>query len=773
MTDARAFRRDDVLAIAVILLLVTALFADVLFTERTLYYGDLTLFFRGATAALRSIVLGGEFPEWNPFFSGGQPMAANPEFGTFYPLHYLVLLPDFDFAWDLHLIVHIWIAALAMYALLRSMELCPAASVLGGISFGLGGFVLSYLTIPPFLFTLAWLPLTLLLTRRMLQKPTPRNFAFAAASMGLQFLAGEPTTALQTVILIGAYGLYRGATGHSIRAALRSVALIALLVIAGLLAGAIQILPMIDHAGQTVRAEGLTFEQVRSWSLPPARVAEFFVPGFMGPLENNQRLYWGRSLYRDWTGPYFPRIYFGIIPAILALAGVIARVRGSVLFVSVAVLSFLLAIGDHTPLLRLLHSAGVFSTFRYPEKFILAGVVGAIIFAAATFHECLSGNRRALRATIGVAAGLALIGTAAWLASFTGAYARAWAELWTLPPDSIIEYTVGLSARSWLSMAAHAGAFSAILLAGLGGRRSRAGVTAAAVIALLVVDLAPLGRSVAPRIGEDFFEAPPLALNLDRDRERYRIFHEADLLEQLPPRDQRTRWPGHLRYAQFRYGLYGRLATAFGFQTVLENDYDLSNVRATTSFFSAFMAATQEGSSHAADLMLRMSGVRYRLRPRASRSPHTPVTADRVAGLPRYYFADQLVSIRTGGEFLERLRTWTGSDRVAFVGFRAFLPGRGRIDSAEISTQSAVMTVSASAPSFLVASVTFDRYWSAAIDGTQVQIHRTNLGYQGVVVPAGAHTITFAYSNPLIRAGAAISIAALLAIGLLLAKRSR
>jgi hypothetical protein len=41
----------------------------------------------------------------------------------------------------------------------------------------------------------------------------------------------------------------------------------------------------------------------------------------------------------------------------------------------------------------------------------------------------------------------------------------------------------------------------------------------------------------------------------------------------------------------------------------------------------------------------------------------------------------------------------------------------------------------------------------------------TNIGYQGVIVPtAGRHVIEMRYRNPLIIAGGAISIAALLAL---------
>jgi uncharacterized membrane protein YfhO len=84
---------------------------------------------------------------------------------------------------------------------------------------------------------------------------------------------------------------------------------------------------------------------------------------------------------------------------------------------------------------------------------------------------------------------------------------------------------------------------------------------------------------------------------------------------------------------------------------------------------------------------------------------------------------------------------------------------------------SADVEVVAQAPSCVVASVTWDRYWSATIDGAATQILRTNLAYQGVFIPPGRHRVSFRYRNPLIAAGAAISAATLLGLALLVLRR--
>ena len=88
-----AERRHDAIALAVLLLVPTVLFLDVLAGTNALYFRDIAHYYYPAKKILRDIVLSGHFPYWNPSFSGGQPMAANPEHELFYPPNWLIFLP--------------------------------------------------------------------------------------------------------------------------------------------------------------------------------------------------------------------------------------------------------------------------------------------------------------------------------------------------------------------------------------------------------------------------------------------------------------------------------------------------------------------------------------------------------------------------------------------------------------------------------------------------------------------------------------------------------
>ena len=66
-------------------------------------------------------------------------------------------------------------------------------------------------------------------------------------------------------------------------------------------------------------------------------------------------------------------------------------------------------------------------------------------------------------------------------------------------------------------------------------------------------------------------------------------------------------------------------------------------------------------------------------------------------------------------------------------------------------------------PAVLVLLDAFDQGWRATMEsGAEMPILRANALVRAVIVPAGGHTVTFRYETPLLRAGAAASLAGML-----------
>lgn len=670
-------RRHDAIAIAVLAALITLAFADVLLGTKALYYRDLTLYAHPAKSVLRDVVLGGEFPYWNRALSAGQPLAANPANEVFYPLTWLILLPDFNRGFQIFIAVHLYLAAFATYALLRSMRLAAPAAFVGALSFACGGIFLSYLNLLPILASAAWLPAICLFGRRFLLHRSPRDFALAAVCFAMQVVIGEPTTLVQTGIVLGLYALFR----HGVR----GVAFVGLLSLAALLAGAVQALPASDHARDSVRARGFSYELVTEWSMPPLRIAELL---HRDVLDGRDALYGNRG------GPFVASIYPGLIITLLALGGMVLRVRGWPLALTIVAVSILLALGAHTPLWRGLYDLGLARSLRFPEKFILMGVFAISVFGARV----------------------------------------------------------------------------------LDGLLPRIPRPALAIVLLLVV--ADLGRSVtklAPRVDASYFEPPPLARLLPPNRGEYRLFHHAarhaaraEVQPYFAMRED-VEWT-------YRNAMMPMVPHAYGVQTAIDVDFDLTSLQPTADFTQAALALARWRRDWA-DVAASMSNVWYRT---AFNPPNEAFALARgklrdvqpVQLLPfqqyrRYSFAERVESIRDQNNFVRKLASGRFGKRTAFVSGGSFAPAAGRVQRVQETANTARIDVETAGRAFLVISVTPHKYWRVTVDGIEVPAIVTNVGYQGVVVPAaGRHVVEMRYRNPLVPAGAAISLVTLLALAL-------
>lgn len=747
-------RRDDALALAILTSLLTILFLDVLLGDHALYLRDVAHYYYPAKHVLRDIVLHGELPYWNPFTAGGQPMAANPEHEVFYPLTWLILLPSYDLGFRLLVLLHLYIAGWTMYALLRSMKIGAPASFFAALSFAISGVVLSCIALLPILFVLAWLPLTCLFTRRYLLERRPRDFVFAALSLGLQMLVGEPTTIAQTGFLLGAYALYVG---------WRSVFRVALTTIAAAAVAAVMLLPMIDHARDSVRADGFDFGTVTNWSMPFARVAEIVYPNVFGHYQlDGEPLWWGGALYPDRKAPFFLSIYPGLLLTTMLIAGFFLRERGAGLVAAIFIVSLLLAMGSNTPLWRALYELGLARSVRYPEKFILMGIFACVVFSARVLDRVLHDDERARKAALLAAAIIAAIAAIGTILALTPLHATFFAALWHPRPQQLARM-LALSRSGWIIALLRA----ALLVVLLRQRK-----TWLALIALFVLlDLGLLLPEIAPRVPSEYFTEPPLlATQLPPHRNEWRLMHIVEW--QTRELDARPFTSGPDLYWIRRNALMPMMPARWGIRTMMEADYDMTALKPTAQFVAAAWRVAQQREDWPA-VIGSMSNAWYFgaygdpqsafARAHNDRRLVQPVRIIPLGRNPRYYFAERVETIRDADDFVTKIRDYTRA--TAYIREPSFQPAPGIVRRVHESANTARIEADTAGRAFLVISVTPHKYWRMTVDGREAESLVTNIGYQGVVVPnAGHHVIEMRYRNPLIAAGAAISIAALLAL---------
>ncbi len=789
MTEAR---RHDAIAVAILALLATILFFDVLSGTHNFYIRDLTRYYYPAKQVIRDIVLGGEFPYWNRNFGAGQPIAANPEHEVFYPLTWLIFLPSYDFGYRLHILVHVYIGLFGMYALLRSMAVRAPAAFFGALSFGLGGLYLSYINLLPILFCAAWLPLTCLFVRRFLLAPRLRDFALAALFLGMQFLVGEPTTVMQTGFLIGMYALYRGwyaARDHdlpwkyAIPEMLSRVVFIGLLSIAAFAVGAAQMISAIDHVADSARSRPFDFSLVSAWSMPWAKFAEPIYPNFLGHMSIDRiTWYWGGGLYPGMGSPFIFSVYSGLLITALTVAAFFVRPRGGRFVLIVSAFSLLIALGGHTPFLKLLYDAGIATSIRYPEKFVMIAVFAVILLASQMLDRMLDNDDAIRQAALGFVAATTLVAALIALAGLTSYYGETFSWIWGLKQTTSAKI-IAISYRGWVIALVRGVLLFALLWF---FPRVRRPLWLALLALFVVADLAPLSRELNPRMPARFFtKAPPAMRVFPADRKPFRIFHEADWYGQEEPAKKYFS-TGASVYWIVRNGVFPMTPVAHDLSMVIERDYDKTALLPTLDFIDSVWDVKRSGRADWWVPVMAMSNAWYRgvyksfdqekKRVGGHMEEAEPIQFIETAHQPRYYFADQLLTIADRRDFSRQLSNGSFSNSVAFVRAPAFVPARGVVHSWRETANTAALDVeSLGAKGFLVMSVTPHKYWRITLDGRPVDAVITNIGYQGIPVPAGRHRVEMSYRNPLAAGGAKVSIAAaalLLAAALLPRRKS-
>ena len=771
-------RRTDLLALGLLFLIATICFADVLAGINQLYMRDMTRYYYPAKQILRDVAQHGEFPYWNRYFSAGQPLAANPEHEVFYPLTWLILLPSYDLGYRLLVLIHIYIALFGMYVLLRSMDLRPPAAWMGALSFGLGGLFLSYINLLPILFCAAWIPLTCLYVRRFLLRRNMRDFAAAALFLGIQFLVAEPTTVMQTGLLIGMYGLYRGWYSRPRASKLITRVLwIAFISATGFLLGAAQILPAIDHVRDSARSRPFDFDLVSAWSMPWAKFAELIYPNILGHISiENRMYYWAGGLYPGMASPFLFSIYVGIAVIALAIGGAFARPRGGRLVLIIVFFSSLLAVGGHTPLYHWLYDAGIATSIRYPEKFILMAVFALILFASQMLDRMLDGDDDVRSGALGFAAASTLVAAGIAVSAFTRFYPRLFILLgkindlssirkaWAQTAGAGLSYPLLLSRTDWV-FATLRGLILIALLLMVRKRHRRVWLAAAALF--VTIDLAFVTYELNPREPRRFFDLPRAAAALPPNRQDFRVFHEADWYGTEKPAQQYFS-TGEAVYWVVRNGLFPMTPAAARVQTVLERDYDKTSLLPTVDLVDSVWDVKRSGRAAWWKPFMAMSNAWYRAtfrdferekkRNHGNFKESLPIGFEEGPHYPRYYFSNQIITIRDREDFVKQLSTWTFSPLVAFIPRPSFVPAAGVVSHVVETANTVNLDAECAGQGFLVMSVTPHKYWTIRVDGSRVPAITTNIGYQGIILTPGHHHVEMVYRNELVRVGMLISL---------------
>jgi hypothetical protein len=629
------------------------------------------------------------------------------------------------------------------------------------------------------MFCAAWIPWILLFGLRFSSDGSFKDAIGLVLAGALQILGGEPVTILETWLLAvacaAAVGIKRsGSSKAAIRRAGQTLGLLG----ASVGAAAVQVLPAIDLVHRSARARGFTGAEASYWSMPPLRPLEMLFAHLFGHAPLSPQGQFLSRLYPAEHSPFLSSLSIGSVAIVLVLAGLRMQRRGSILFLATCAGFYVVALGRHTPLFGWLHATPVFQTLRFPEKFGLGIALAGVVWAAILFDEVCRRSRAALRGALQVSAVLGSVSAVVWLALGSRGVDRWVAGLWDVrSPGELARLLTGAS-RDWLVAAL---TFSTIF-AGLLFARTR---PRAAVSILLIVAAAEFfasTRELAPRQPADFFTAPPAARQLRAQAGTYRIFHQADWHDTSPTAQLYFRKPAPI-YWVLRNGMFPWTPAAWGYSLVLERDIDRTALLPTVDLIDSMIDVKKAGRRDWAEIFMRMSNAAYDAvyRPYPSEMSRIRGAWRDVAPIefigrpipPRFSFANSLIRIRGRGDFVRRIVHGDARAGTAFIFSEPFMPAAGRVERVAEDPGNVAAKLRASGPAFLVIRITPDKDWSATLDGKPISLETVDVGYQGARIPAGLHRLEMRYRDPLVVAGAAVSVLTLLGLGLAAAVERR
>lgn len=378
-------RRATFLGVVFIAALAAVCFWPLLDGSQSVYFGDLGLYFIPQLAFQQRELSEGRIPLWNPHLLCGTPFIGNPQAWPLYPSSVLLyLLPAHQAAGWIG-VLHVGFAAAGTLLFLRRRGLTLPASLLGGIAFGFGGALVAKMQFPNMVQAAAYLPWLLWAVDGLIARPTRGRAVWLAVLTGLALVAAHAQMFLMQFYLAAVFGVWRlraAPSGNRKRALLFAGGA---LVLGVLLAGA-QLLPVVDLARASVRAE-LTLPKANRFYLPPEMLlTAFLLPNF-----------WGNPATGDYVGRgnfWEPCAYAGLLPFALAV-GVVGRrfrvAREVRFWTCVTVAALWLALGRGALLYALAFVAlpGV-NKFHDPARFLHVATFGLACLGALGLDALLS-----------------------------------------------------------------------------------------------------------------------------------------------------------------------------------------------------------------------------------------------------------------------------------------------------------------------------------------------------------------------------------------------
>jgi hypothetical protein len=795
-------RREHTFVLLSILISTLLTYFPIVFQGETFVLHDHLNYTIPSRAYLGESLRALRIPEWWDGVALGAPFAANPNHSALYPPAWVAAFAPGALGTDLVVLLHAFWLGLGGAYLAKRLSANPAGATFAGVTLLAGGFATSIAVNALPLLTFAWTPWILVAADHLALAPAGstrwRSALSLAAASGAQLLTAEPAGVLDAWLLASALTL--------VRAERRGAALARLAGTLGasLALAAVVILPAWHLLTQSPRTHGIPIEEAGAWSLHPWRLLEWLLPRVLGtPSDPTSHL--ARAIADTGAAARLPTAwaestYVGL--PILALAAFAAwrRVPGSRALLVVSCAFVLLALGTFTPIYEAVRFVLVPErVVRYPERHLAGALVlwSALAGVGLTRLFASEISRRWARTAAAIAAIIACsVGTAAlarsWLVDAMRGDCAA-ARPAVDPERALDTVLVGALFASLVAAAV------ALVIAIVRARPSLQRAAPWLIVAIVGLHLAVEAWSLHPTLSREIVDTPPTLLpprTSSASRDPWpRVYrpqtvrpHTASLdprvvgaglhhtlMDNVGARYSLAHFPGwdpthpsrlsHLWTAAERPGAGPRLLWLFGIDYAVLPTAVL-NAQATQTMNDAAAARLARlRTTPAGDIALARNEAR---RPRAFVATHARVHASDDAVLNALLAAGP--AFDAGAIHLSALDAPPRMPE-APPASDSLTPCNVQVDVH--LTERVTLRCAAPRRGYAVLQDAYDRGWSATVDGRPAPILRADLLVRAVPIEAGAHVIEMRYETPGLRFGAWVSLAAWLALVVLLWRARR
>ena len=391
--------------VAILAVQPVILFRTTLLSKTTHIPWDLAGFHVPLAGVVVEALRSGRFPLWEPYTYAGYPFHADLQAQLFYPPAWLgfafgVVRDDAILYWLEWLIaLHLVLAGIGAYLLLRRLECGRGAALFGATAFQLGCFFVSQPQHLGAVSAAAWMPFAWLGVVQLADGFTPKRFAVLAIALAMTFLAGFASV---TLISYGTTAYLAAVLAIRRRNWRLPVTILAAFgVAAGL--SAVQLMPTLELSSQSAASNRWLWNE--PGGLPVRALASAIWPNRLHvftPFDHN--------LFKETANFTFLYFYNGQLTVWLALAGLFVRKGPARLFSWLAVLCALVLFGGPLPgYLEIFHHLPkVVRNAAYTE-FALAGFSLGMAVAAALTLQQLTRHRARWAAATALATGVELL----------------------------------------------------------------------------------------------------------------------------------------------------------------------------------------------------------------------------------------------------------------------------------------------------------------------------------------------------------------------------